>query len=183
MPPNVFSAHGITLQNRIRSYLVDDKRIIRIISTTRSLCYIDGMEVGVTFVGPAGIRRLNREWRGKDRSTDVLSFPQVEWARPVRIGVRPKTKSSDTHLGDIIISLDDARRNAKRIGQTMDREVCFLLVHGFLHLCGHDHLKQADEKLMLTAQRAAMKHLDGKIPTSATWRGCVRQRLRAGAGR
>ena len=76
-------------------------------------------------------------------------------------------------LGDLVIALDVAAENAQNIGQSLDREVCFLLVHGILHLCGHDHIKKTEEKLMLACQRRLMKILGEDSPKKALWRGCV----------
>jgi probable rRNA maturation factor len=120
---------------------------------------------------------LNRDWRGKDRATDVLSFPQSEWDRPLvasgRRQMAPKS-APEVVLGDIVISPDQAAKNARRIGQGLDRETCFLIVHGMLHLCGHDHMNSEEERLMLREQAVLMAALEsagvGKKPL---WQSCV----------
>jgi probable rRNA maturation factor len=74
------------------------------------------------------MRALNREFRGKDRATDVLSFPAGE-----------AFDDPGHYIGDVVISIDTAMRQAGDIGHTLEREVSELLIHGVLHLCGYDH--------------------------------------------
>ncbi len=119
-------------------------------------------ELSVSFVDSQTIQNLNKEHRDKDSATDVLSFPQCEFSPPLRCSATSKdilpfegTIPPQT-LGDVIISLDEAFSNAKKIGQDIEKEVCFLIVHGVLHLCGHDHIEKDDEEKMLQEQRALM---------------------------
>ncbi len=94
-------------------------------------------ELSVLVVDDAAIRRLNRTWRGKDQATDVLSFEQDR-----RTGL----------LGDVVISLDTARRQALEGGRPLSQELARLLVHGLLHLAGHDHLESAEARRMARAE-------------------------------
>jgi probable rRNA maturation factor len=96
--------------------------------------------VSLTYVDDRGMRKLNREHRGKNMTTDVLSFPSS-----VEKGAFP-------HLGDIVISLPTAEKMAKKFGVSRRREVETLVIHGFLHLCGHDHEKDRGEMMELQAQ-------------------------------
>jgi probable rRNA maturation factor len=82
--------------------------------------------LGVRFSGDREVRRLNRTYRGKDKTTDVLSFPGDEPA-------------SGGHLGDILISVPVARRQAEAAGHSVEREIKILLLHGILHCMGYDH--------------------------------------------
>jgi len=93
-------------------------------------------EVSVLLVGDKAMRSLNRRYRGKDRTTDVLSFPLRE-GRFIRI--QPHV------LGDIVLSLPAAARQAKTAGETYHKEIRRLLVHGYLHLLGYDHEKSRAE--------------------------------------
>jgi len=86
-------------------------------------------EVTVVLVGDPEMRRLNRRFRGKDRPTDVLSFPD---------GTQP-AKGGSVRVGDIVISIPAARRNASRLGHPLRTEIRHLLIHGMLHLLGYDH--------------------------------------------
>jgi probable rRNA maturation factor len=83
-------------------------------------------QVDVLLTSDAGIRRLNREFRGKNKATDVLSFPTPE-------------EIADEHAGDLAISLDTAARQAEACGHSLEMEVKVLLLHGLLHLAGEDH--------------------------------------------
>lgn len=132
---------------------------------------LSGWELCVKFVGKEEIKDLNDHYRSKDYATDVLSFPQTEWKAPLRVGKRGGKISGVPVLGDIVICLDVALENAVKIGQGLDREACFLLVHGILHLCGHDHERKEDEKLMLEDQREIMDSFSGDLPV---WKDCVR---------
>jgi probable rRNA maturation factor len=89
-------------------------------------------EVCVTFVDDREIRRLNKKFRKLDRATDVLSFETGE----------------SGELGDVVISVDTARRNAKRFGVTIGDEIRRLVIHGVLHLLGYDHDKKKDKAVM-----------------------------------
>ncbi|MCI0566698.1 MAG: rRNA maturation RNase YbeY [Acidobacteria bacterium] len=108
-------------------------------------------QVSVLFTGDAEIRSLNRKFRGLDRPTDVLSFP---WASGAGKG---------RYLGDIAISVPTARRYAKKAGWPLEEELRFLLLHGLLHLLGHDH--ETDSGGMNRLQSAlGMKVLGREIP-------------------
>ena len=99
---------------------------------------LERLEVSVLFVNDAGMRRLNHLYRGIDRTTDVLSFPLIDPAAP------PLNLSVEgLLLGDIVISLPQAKRQAKEYGAAFDRELARLLIHGLLHLLGHDHEKSS----------------------------------------
>ena len=90
-------------------------------------------ELSVVLCDDAFIRPLNREWRGKDKATDVLSFPQEEAVAPGRFEALP------TVLGDVVISTETAVRQAEELGHPLSVELEALLVHGILHLVGFDH--------------------------------------------
>lgn len=163
-----------TVNCKTRAYRIDAKKVGDLADFVLGRLGVGGAELAVTLVGSSRIRQLNREFRGIDKSTDVLSFPQQEWRAPLRAMARPTTRRKIDVLGDVVISLPDAERNARRIGQPLDREVGFLLVHGILHLCGHDHMVPADERRMRTEQRALMAALArGK---SARWAKTVTKR-------
>lgn len=81
------------------------------------------------------IRQLNREYRNKNAPTDVLSFPQRGQNPALTVAAGPRSR----YLGDIVISTDTALRQAIECGHSFDRELCELLIHGILHLCGYDH--------------------------------------------
>ena len=91
-------------------------------------------ELGILFVGDQRMRGLNRRYRGKDRTTDVLAFP-----------MRGVPHSSSHLLGDVVIAVPTAARQAKQGHRSLDEELTVLLVHGILHLCGYDHERSETE--------------------------------------
>ena len=105
--------------------------------------------LSISFVGDAAIRRLNREYRGKDVATDVLSFPMYE-----RNDLRRRGQAAGERLlGDIVISADTAVRQGAAYDATLAREIERLLIHGVLHLIGHDHEKPAQRRRMEAEER------------------------------
>lgn len=102
-------------------------------------------ELSVLLCNDSAIHRLNREHRNKDKPTDVLSFPQAEFRAPEK----PKEGQHLALLGDVVISLDTAERQARSRNRALLHEVRFLLAHGILHLIGYDHMTP-DEKIVMT---------------------------------
>jgi probable rRNA maturation factor len=97
---------------------------------------------GVRFAGDRAMRRFNREFRGKDRTTDVLSFPGDAGAGEPDAPTsarEPDAPASAGHLGDVVISVPAARRQAAAAGHDTEREIRILLLHGVLHCLGYDH--------------------------------------------
>lgn len=101
-------------------------------------------ELSVLLCDDAGIGRINREHRGVDKPTDVLSFPQAEFER----AETPVAGQSLLLLGDVVISLQTAQRQAESRRRSLQDEVRFLLAHGVLHLMGHDHMNPDDKHRM-----------------------------------
>ena len=99
-------------------------------------------EFNIIFVDDEEIQRINREYRKIDKVTDVISFALCD---------DPDNQMID-ELGDIFIDLDQAFRQAKDYGHSITREVAFLAVHGYLHLCGYDHMTKEDEEVMFKKQ-------------------------------
>jgi len=102
------------------------------------------VEVSVTFVDDFAIRDLNREFRKKNKPTDVLSFPQLD----APLEALAAKGATPTLLGDIVISVPTALRQATERKHTLDREIVTLLAHGLLHLFGFDHRNDAEEREM-----------------------------------
>jgi probable rRNA maturation factor len=115
---------------------------------------ISSRELSISLMTDRGIRKLNKKWRRKDKPTDVLSFPA---------GEMPKGTPGPLPLGDIVISMDTARRQAKAGKRTLDAEVARYLAHGLLHLMGFDHENEADAQKM-SAQESKLLGEQGMVP-------------------
>lgn len=112
-------------------------------------------ELSVTFLSDNAIRQINHEYRAKDKATDVISFALEEEGD----GEAPIIGAEDMprHLGDLLISVETATRQADEYGHSLERELGFLALHGFLHLLGYDHMNDKDEKEMFTRQDEILK--------------------------
>ncbi len=120
------------------------------------------VQVDISFVDANKIKQLNRDCRGIDKETDVLSFPNLNLTPMQTINIKdykddinPETKM--LMLGDIIICEDVAKKNANEYNHSFEREVCYLVVHGFLHLLGFDHMEEEDKKIMRALEEAILK--------------------------
>ena len=105
--------------------------------------YENPIEVSVTFTENEGIRELNRKFRNIDRPTDVLSFPLFDYTGESE---EPPVDEFVGMLGDIVISLEQAKKQAEEFGHSFEREAAFLTVHSMLHLLGYDHEAGGDEE-------------------------------------
>jgi len=101
----------------------------------------DHWEISLALIGDLPMKKLNRIYRGENRVTDVLSFSEKD--SPAKFG--PQNHS---YLGEIILCYPQAKRQAKKFGHSVNQELEMLLIHGFLHLLGHDHQKAKEAKLM-----------------------------------
>ena len=146
---------AIRITNRRSGPKVGTARLRKI---ARTIC--DGLgyrdaELSIVLTDDASIREINRTWRQKDKATDVLSFSQLE-GEPVGPG-----DAEAAVLGDVIISTDTALRQAEHAGHSLDAELQRLLVHGVLHLLGHDHVHGgAQARRMKAEERRLLALLD-----------------------
>ena len=111
---------------------------------------IDNPDFSIIFVDNNKIRKINKEYRNIDKKTDVISFALED----------DKTFNTDIFrfLGDIYISIDKAKEQAEAYGHTLKREICFLSIHGLLHLLGYDHMNEEDEKIMFNLQEEILSN-------------------------
>ncbi len=133
----------ITYINRTNENIDSWKPLFRKIAASAEnvLQLPDDYEISVTFVRSVTIHRINRDYRGIDRPTDVISFA-------ARDGLDAMVAEEEKDLGDIFINIDYARRQAKEYGHSYRREIGFLFTHGLLHCLGYDHMTPEDEKEM-----------------------------------
>lgn len=124
-------------------------------------------QISLLLTDDEGIRRYNRDFRGMDRPTDVLSFPNVEYGAPsdFQAAEGPEAdcfdpESGELVLGDIVISVEKAVSQAEEYGHSVKREFAFLTAHSMLHLCGYDHMEAAEAAVMEEKQRLVLKELN-----------------------
>lgn len=124
------------------------------------------VQVNVVLTDNEGIHEMNRETRGIDRPTDVLSFPNVDFEREGVFDIDEDSEADyfdpDTGeliLGDIMISVDKVEEQAKSYGHNTRREFAFLVAHSMLHLCGYDHMEESDAKVMEQKQEEILAGL------------------------
>lgn len=105
-------------------------------------------ELSIALVDDEEIRQLNREYRGIDRSTNVLSFAQQETLESQTVPLNTEATLLPMLLGDVILSVETTTRQAHEHGNSFEHELCFLLTHGILHLLGYDHQTDEDAVVM-----------------------------------
>lgn len=114
--------------------------------------------ITITLTNPKTIKQINTEYRNVERATDVLSFPMFE-----KDELDEKIKNKDFKypdvLGDIIISIEKVEEQAKEYGHSFERELSYMVVHGFYHLMGYDHIKEEDKKQMRPKEEKILNDL------------------------
>lgn len=129
------------------------EQFLQIIFTTAQLLNIeDDLELSCIIVDDNKIHEINKDYRQIDKSTDVISFAMEDNDQYYVAGM-PRS------LGDIFISIDHAKTQAKDYGHSLKREMCFLFTHGLLHLLGYDHMNEDDEKEMFDLQKQILTTL------------------------
>lgn len=119
---------------------------ISVEAALKEIDFTDDYEVSVSFVGDEEIHELNRDYRGVDRTTDVLSFPMDD--------------EFTNMLGDIVININKVIDQAKEYGHSEKREISYLTVHSSLHLMGFDHEEEEDKKEMRAVEDRVMEKLE-----------------------
>ena len=120
--------------------------------------YGNPCEVSVTFTDNEGIHKLNQQFRGVDRPTDVLSFPLFDYAGESE---EPPVDELMGMLGDIVLSLEQAKKQAEEYGHSFEREVAFLTVHSTLHLLGYDHETGDEDEADMRRRQSDIMELMG----------------------
>lgn len=123
-------------------------------------------QVNVVLTDDGEIRKMNRESRGIDRATDVLSFPNVDFNQAGKFEIDEDREADyfdpDTGellLGDILISVEKVREQAESYGHSLRREFAFLVAHSMLHLCGYDHMREEEAEAMERKQEEVLSGL------------------------
>lgn len=130
--------------NETKEIIEEIEEMHRVLNLAIQNQKLGNVEFNVIIVDNPYIHKLNQEYRHIDRETDVITFA-LEDRKDI-------TYEDYRLLGDIYISIDKAKEQASNYGHSLKRELCFLCVHGFLHLLGYDHMKEEDEKVMFGLQ-------------------------------
>lgn len=165
----------IDVEDENIDFTIDKAKIRSILSKIKDLLNVQSYCLSLRFVDDVCMQELNSRFRNKDRSTDVLSFPQEEFDPPLTLSNKAISRDEGIPLmlGDIVISITKAYENAEHIGQGVDREVCFLLIHGVLHLVGHDHIEDEERFIMEEQQNQLLSQLGTVNPC---WKNCIVQK-------
>lgn len=126
----------ISIQNKQKKYRMNRKKVLQWVRDILIMQKYQEGEVGLIFVNDRQIRAYNRDYRHKDRATDVLAFPMLE-------GIGGELHPQ--FLGDVMISLEMVKREAGLYGRSRTRQLLILLIHGLLHLIGYDHERSPRE--------------------------------------
>lgn len=150
-----FGRMPIHYRNEVRGSGVDARALKRTMQSLLSAVDERDASISVTLVNDAAITEINRDHRGKDKPTDVLSFPLEPW---------DVEGSQERMLGDIVISIDTARRQAADYDATLQNELYRLLIHGLLHVMGHDHMEAQERAEMEAEERRLAAAIDMPWP-------------------
>ena len=146
----------IYIDNRQKKVEVSDKieEVIRksIETAVDFLNVKENMEVSVILADNELIRKLNREYRGRDTETDVLSFPMMEEYF--------EDGKEIVMMGDIVLSMEKALEQCEEYGHGIEREISYLTVHSVLHLQGYDHMTEKEKEIMRSKEKEIMKKLE-----------------------
>ena len=126
-------------------------------------------EVNLILTANEGMHQINQEFRQIDRPTDVLSFPMLDYENPGDFSFLEEESKENFNpdtgevlLGDIMISVEKVKEQAKEYGHSVEREFAFLIVHSMLHLFGYDHIEEQDAAIMEPKQKEILEKLDLK---------------------
>jgi probable rRNA maturation factor len=152
---------AVVAVNRQRRRSVNVARLTAVLRGAADALAVEG-EVALVLAGDAALRKLNHRYRGKDKPTDVLSFPGPCHAHAAGSPDERRAECAACvgqapGLGDIVISVDTASANAKRLGRTLPQELDVLALHGFLHVLGYDH--ETDDGTMDRLERRLRRRL------------------------
>lgn len=147
----------ITIRNRQRTVALDVQKLERDVQRILEKLRYAGYDIGILIVNDKAMCAYNRDYRGKDNPTDILSFPYHPALKPGQ-RVNP-VSSDDKNLGDIILNAPYIARVADDLGVALDSHVQALIVHGVLHLLGYDHITDDDYAVMARKEKALIAFL------------------------
>lgn len=142
----------------------ENKEYDEVIKKVLSQCFNEenlensNLWITVTLTTPRKIQEINNEYRGIDKATDVLSFPMFE-KDELDEKIAKKDFENEDILGDIIVSVEKVKEQAIEYGHSFERELSYMIVHGFYHLMGYDHIKEDDKKIMRPKEEKILETL------------------------
>ena len=147
-----------------------DEQTMELLRKAASACTQLDVEISLSFVSLDEIHTLNREYRGVDRPTDVLSFPMfgsIEELETV-CALQDGEEGQEVPLGDVVICMDKIREQAEEFGHSQERETVYLFTHSVLHLLGYDHETEEDKRVMRAREEEIMEELGIGRDTAAS---------------
>ncbi len=158
----------LAIYNRQKSLKIP-KETIKLMEKAVRLCvrkedFSYSCEAFIILTDNAAIKEINKQHRGIDKATDVLSFPLLDYVdgEPEILPGDIDPETNRISLGDIVISTEKAAEQAESYGHSLERELSFLAVHGILHLLGYDDMDAEQEKIMFDKQEQVLEELDIK---------------------
>lgn len=147
----------IALKNSVRKIKINEKKLIAQAEKILYILKYTDFDLGILLTTNKTIRTYNKQYRGKDKPTDILSF---SYHPDLKAGqrIKPKTEE-DKNLGDLIISLEYVQKDAQKWEQTFEQRMQILLVHGICHLLGYDHEKDEEYEVMHKKEQEILKQL------------------------
>ncbi len=147
----------ILIKNTQRTVPINSSKIEKDAQKILRILGYDDFDVGIWFCSDTTIKKYNRDYRKKDKVTDILSFAYHSQLKPGK-KIKPKTPE-DKNLGDLIIAPTYVKKDLPRWDQSFAQRMQALLVHGICHLLGYDHIKDADYKIMKKEEDRILKKL------------------------
>ncbi len=143
----------VFVHSRVRRVLIRETVVRRVVQQLLAAIGEAASEISLEFVGDVRMRRLNREYRKKDRTTDVLAFASREAGGP-----------PSPLLGDVVVSVPTASRQAKSLKHSLNEELLRLMIHGVLHLVGYDHERSEAEARKMKRKEQALWKIIAPVP-------------------
>ena len=137
-----------------------DSRLMETLEKAASACIDMDVEISLSFVSLDEIHELNRQFRGVDSPTDVLSFPMFESISELETMANQVEHDEEIPLGDVVICMDRVLRQAEEFGHSRERETVYLFTHSVLHLLGYDHITEEDKAVMRAREEEVMAQLN-----------------------
>lgn len=142
-----------------------DENYEKIINKVLKECFIEenllhtNMYISITLTNPENIKKINKEYRNIDKETDVLSFPMFE-KDEIQAIIESNEYDVDDVLGDIVISIQRVEEQAIEYEHSFERELAYMVTHGFYHLMGYDHIEEQDKIIMRPKEEKVLKRLN-----------------------